>query len=225
MRRTTPRTPPSRAARTLAAAGTALLLATACTAADAPSDPPPTGTAPAGGSRSPADVAAEAVEHLRAVGADPSQVEILQDGVVTFEEYEAAMLRSLDCIRDLGYDVRVKGTKPSDGVEVLDFEVWPTSPELEFDNEEAVAAVDACHETWSAEVDAFWQVSSPGAIAFAERRDAAVGPALRACLEDHGVTVAEGATMHDMILASGDLQSRDPDVDCLDGSGYFTWQG
>lgn len=223
MRTATPRTSTSRQHSALAAAASALLLTTGCTSPGAAPAPTPTATA----SETPdaADRAAQAVENARAAGADPSQIEILQDGVVTFEEYEAAMLRSLECMRGHGFDVRVNGTKPSDGVEVLDFEVRPTSPELEFSNEDAVAKVEECRDVWSAEVDAFWQVWSPDAVAFAERRDAAVAPAMRACLEEHGVTVADDATMRDMILASTDLQSKDADVDCVDESGYLTWQG
>lgn len=201
--------------RSLAAAGVAVLLA--ATAACIPSG---TGEPAASG-----DPAATAAAAARAAGADTTQVEILEDGVVTYDGYEAAMNRSLECMREHGFDVRVMGTKPVNGVTVLDFEVRGTSSATNLETESARALVEECGTTWSAQVDSFWQVSSPGAIAFKERRDAALGPAMRTCVEKHDVDLADDATMLDMIHVATDLQNKDETVDCLTEIGYFEWQG
>lgn len=201
--------------RSAAAAGVAaLLVGTAgCTAP---------GTDGPGPSDDPAAAAAAAA---RAAGADPSQVEAFEDGTVTYAEYESAMNRSFECMRERGFEVRVTGTKPYNGVTVLDFEVEGTSSATDLETEAARALLEECRTTWSAEVDAFWQVSSPDAIAWAERRDAAVMPLMRACLEEHDVDLADDATMLDMIHAATDLQNTDESVDCITQSGYPTWQG
>lgn len=161
----------------------------------------------------------------RAAGADASQVEILEDGTVTYDEYESAMNRSFECMRERGFEVRVKGTVPSNGVTLLDYEVEGTSSGTDLESESARALIEECRTTWSAEVDRFWQVSSPDAIAYSERRDAAVKPIMRACLEEHDVDLPDDATMLDMIHAATDLQSRDEGADCITESGYTTWDG
>lgn len=212
---TTTRRPRTAAVRWLlprsAAAGVAALLITSAGC-----------TGPSTGGQGPADDPAAAA---RAAGADASQVEVLEDGAVTYAEYEAAMNRSFECMRERGFEVRVKGTVPSNGVTLLDYEVEGTSSGTDLESESARALVEECRTTWSAEVDRFWQVSSPDAIAYAERRDAAIRPIMRACLEKHDVDLADDATMLDMIHAATDLQSTDESADCITESGYTTWQG
>ncbi|UZN03888.1 hypothetical protein [Cellulomonas sp. S1-8] len=197
--------------RSAAAAGVALLLLTTA-GCGAPS------TSEQGAADEPALAA-------RAAGADASQVEILQDGTVTYDEYESAMNRSFECMRERGFEVRVKGTVPSNGVTLLDYEVEGTSSGTDLESESARALIEECRTTWSTEVDRFWQVSSPDAIAYAERRDAAIKPIMRACLEKHDVDLPDDATMLDMIHAATDLQSKDEGADCITESGYTTWKG
>lgn len=175
------------------------------------------------GSATPA--ASGLVAEAREAGADESQLEILADGQVTYAEYEEAMNRAFACLRERDFDVDVKGTKPFNGVTVLDYQVQGTTDATNLDDPTARERMLECELRYSDAVNSFWQVMSPDAVAFIERRDVALAPALAGCLGAHDVDVPDDATMHELVLASVDLTTRDESVDCLLEVGYDEWDG
>lgn len=170
-------------------------------------------------------VASGLVAEAREAGADESQLEILADGQVTYTEYEQAMNRAFACLRERDFDVDVKGTRPFNGVTVLDYQVQGTTDATNLDDPTARERMLECELRYSDAVNSFWQVMSPDAVAFIERRDAALAPGLAACLGEHDVDVPDDATMHELVLASVDLTTRDESVDCLLEIGYDEWDG
>jgi len=177
------------------------------------------------GEDSATSVASGLVAEAREAGADESQLEILADGQVTYTEYEQAMNRAFACLRERDFDVDVKGTKPFNGVTVLDYQVQGTTDATNLDDPTARERMLECELRYSDAVNSFWQVMSPDAVAFIERRDAALAPGLAACLGEHDVDVPDDATMHELVLASVDLTTRDESVDCLLEIGYDEWDG
>lgn len=171
------------------------------------------------------DPAAAVAQEARAAGADAAQVAALDDGEVTYEEYEAAMTRAFACMREQGFQVDVRGTRPYNGVPVLDFQVRGTTAGTSLDTDAGRALLEDCTTRHSTHVEGFWQTLSPDAVAFTERRDAALRPLLRTCLEDNDVDVPDDASMQDMVASATDLLVRTDGVDCMTEIGYPTWTG
>ncbi len=185
------------------------------------------GCSPDEGSPVPADTdpAAAFAAEAHAAGADEAQVAALTDGEVTYAEYEAAMNRSFECMRTQGFQVDVKGARPYNGVTILEFEVGGTNSATNLDTEAGRALLEDCNRRHSSQVESFWQAMSPDAVAYNERRDAALSPLLRECLDRNDVDLAEDASMHDMIAAATDLLVRTDGTDCVTEIGYPTWDG
>jgi hypothetical protein len=157
-----------------------------------------------------------AAAQARAAGVDEDQLAILESGAVDLEEYEAAMNRAYDCMREAGATVDARGTKSYHGVTILD----ATTQALDAGD----AAVDDCYTRHALYVDSYWQVSSPGAVAYAERRAVALTPALRECLTGQGVDWPQDASFEELSnLAFG--PDLDPASNCLERIGYPTWEG
>lgn len=89
-----------------AAAAAACLAALIAVASCSRSDPGPTATG---------DAVAQALAAVEADGGDADQLAAFADGVITYDEYEAAMTRAFDCQRALGATVTVTGTRPGQG--------------------------------------------------------------------------------------------------------------
>jgi len=171
---------------------------------------------------SPAETTAEtsplesSAAQARAAGVDEAQLAVLESGAVEFEDYETAMNRAYDCMREAGATVDVRGTKSYHGVTVID----ATTQALDAGD----AAVDDCYTRHALYVDSYWQVSSPDAVAYAERRAVALTPALRECLTGQGVDWPRDASFEELSnLAFG--PDLDPASNCLERIGYPTWEG
>ncbi len=122
-------------------------------------------------------------------GLPPFQREILSDGVVTFAEYERAVFRTVQCLRELGYEV----DGPELGARGLFYDYWVTvGPEGSAATSEAQ---DRCDEEYLRSVAFAWarQNELTGAELEAELER------LRACLGEAGVEVAADATVEDLI--------------------------
>jgi len=189
----------------------ALLLAvvggvTACGPAATPDDPPATAVSPL----------ESAAVSARAAGADPAQIAILESGTVAFEDYESAMNRAYECMRAGGVDVTVNGATPYHGVTVLDVAIESGG--------DADGIADDCYERHARFVDEYWQVSSPGAVDYDERRAVALKPLLQQCLTEHDIDWPQDASFTEL----GDLAfgpGTDPAENCLDEVGYSVWDG
>jgi hypothetical protein len=184
--------------------------------------------------RATADPVAEAVAAVKAQGGDADELAAFSDRTITYDEYEAAMTRAFDCERALGATVTVTGTKKEEGVTRIEATTTARSADAK--------ALDDCYTHHAQAVDMYWQVSSPDAVAFQERRSAALLPALRDCLTRHGVDWAKDESFHEL-MAKGvtgrqgddagstdgavtlDSGSSGAQLDCPAEIGYASWDG
>jgi hypothetical protein len=193
----------------LARAVTILVIAAALAGCSSspPSAPPPSSDT----------VAGERAE-AKAAGADPSQIALFDDGAISYSDYETAINRYASCARDAGYPVTIGGTSIRQGVTVLDYTVTvPTGM--------TSALSDACYDKYAKFVDAYWQASSPDARAFSGRREKALGPQLRDCLNRYKVDVPADASFDELVKASVEHVQKDGSQDCMSDIGYGAWQG
>jgi len=194
--------------------GTVVLMTAAATVATACSAGPSAST-----DNSPSiDSIAAVVLEATAAGADPSQIELFDDGVITYADYELAMNHFISCATDSGFQVPVTGTVSRGGVTVLNYTITPP-------RDGDIALADACYERYAYYVDSFWQTSSSDAIAFAERRAAALAAPLRQCLAGYGVDVAQDASFDELTAAAIEHLSVNQQENCLSDIGYSSWEG
>lgn len=164
------------------------------------------------------DPMVEAQQGAAQAGADPEQIAVLADGVVTYDEYEQSLERAFACMREAGSTVTVSAPKQQNGVTVLPY-TFTAADDAQRD------AADACFLRYADFVDTYWQVGSPGAVAFEERRSAALLPALRECLDEHEVDWAEDETF-DELVSKGATKPSDPvQFNCMAEIGYAKWSG
>ncbi len=175
-----------------------------------------TATPPAETSPSEASPLEASAAQARDAGVDADQLDVLESGAVEFEDYELAMNRAYECMRDAGATVDVRGVKRYHGVTVVDASTQEPAG--------SAGVVDDCYRRHAQYVDAYWQASSPDAVAYAERRAVALRPALRDCLTEQGVDWPEDASFGDLTnLAFG--PGLDPESNCLEQIGYPAWDG
>ncbi len=147
---------------------------------------------------------------------DQEQISILESGV-EFEDYELAMSRAYECMRDAGITVDVRGVRTYHGVAILDTATSSTNAEA--------ALVDHCYERHARYVDAYWQVSSPDAVAYAERRATTLKPLLQKCLTRKGIDWPVDASFEDLSALAFGPQQDLREFNCLDDIGYSDWDG
>ncbi|MHA3946539.1 hypothetical protein [Cellulomonas bogoriensis] len=155
---------------------------------------------------------AEAMERAREDGADDEQLEILERGEVTFEEYEAAVGRTIACLRE-------------EGIEVVDDEVVDLRgfPEIYYSyadatdgrsDEETDEISQACLRRHSLHVESLYRTSPQAEAAqdeqFAPRRDAVLE-----CLRDNGVTIEGDVSRQELESISAGSMSE-TGVNCLE---------
>jgi len=153
----------------------------------------------------------------RAARVDDDQLELLESGTVTYEDYELAMNRAYDCMREAGVTVDIKGVKKYHGVTVLDATTQTA------DGDPAIS--DDCYLRHARYVDAYWQVSSPDAIAYADRRADALKPLLRDCLTERGIDWPKDASFEELGNLAFDPAAAPDETNCLDEIGYSDWDG
>ena len=165
------------------------------------------------------DVVASTLTSMRDAKADPSQIAVFEDGEVTYEEYEGAINRALDCMRDAGLTVEVLGTKQHNGVTMIEYTAGgevTSGPKT---------AVDDCYHQFAEYVDGFWQVSSPDAVAYEAARNVAMQPLLEACLVKLGEDIVPGTSTVEMIQTTAKAGRGSELSDCLGEIGYQEWSG
>ena len=188
---------------------TILGIATALTgcSSSTPSAPPASADAVAGG-----------MAEAKAAGADPSQIELFADGAISYADYETAMNRYVGCVRDVGYPATVNGTRVSQGVTVLNYDV-PVPAGKSSD------LADACYDKYAKFVDVYWQASSSDAIAFGDRREQALKLQLHDCLVRYKVDVPADASFDELIKSAVAHLQKVGSQNCMSDIGYGAWHG
>jgi len=202
----------------------AVVLVAGCSGAPAASGPAPTRPTTTGPTTGPVDIPTQA---RQAKDVDPEQLTVFDDGDVTYDEYEGAMNRAFECMRDAGLRVAVAGTTTQNGVTVLNYTVAGTTSQTDLAGPAGRGLQDDCYDRAARYVDSYWQVASDDAVAYFERRAAALAPPLRACLTDAGRDFPADASFDDLLHIAVELQESDPDPasDCIGVIGYASWRG
>lgn len=151
-------------------------------------------------------------------GADPEQIAVLADGVVTYDEYEQSLTRAFACMREAGATVNVQQPKQQNGTTVIPFQTGAGGDAVD-------RAVDDCYRLKASYVDSYWQIGTPEVVAFEERRTAALLPAMRDCLDKYGIDWAEDETFDDLVSKSGSMPSDPVQFNCMGDIGYMQWSG
>ncbi|NNH07791.1 hypothetical protein [Cellulomonas fimi] len=190
-----------------------LLLLTAC------------GTDHGSTSAEPASQAEAVIQLAEQAEVGAEQMAILEDGDVTYDEYETAMNRAFECMRTAGFAVTVTGTNRQNGTTVLDFSVQGTTSDTDLATQAGRSRQEACYVEEARFVDAFWQTASDEVVAFEERRASALEPLLRECLASAGADVPTDASFVDLVHVASDLTSKNRTDDCIGEIGFSTWDG
>ncbi len=123
--------------------------------------------------------------------------EVFADGVVTFDEYEAAILAGIACVRDLGIRVEGPTTYPNGGVLMVG-----RDPTLSLDyvmmgdiDEQLLARADGCQFQWAERITLAWlDQTAPTSEEQEVWREAA-----RECAVENRIALPEPASDIDLI--------------------------
>jgi len=133
------------------------------------------------------------------------QIGYLEDGLLTFAEYEAAIQTAIACAQDIGVDVVELGVRQHrHGYPLVDYAVPTGSNGLS--EKETLARFDSCYDEHAGSVDAYWQLghdpdTQPGEF------DASL-EVLGRCLNENGVPTAPGAITPDNLPEALDAVDR-----------------
>ncbi|KGM13807.1 hypothetical protein [Cellulomonas bogoriensis] len=161
------------------------------------------GSAATDDARAPDDQVSRQLDAARQQGASEEQLQIIESGEVTFDAYEAAVLRTIECLQDEGFDV--------DGPEVVELSgfpevtyTYPVWTEGRTD-EEAGQVARACEDEHSSAVQGLYR-NSPEAQQAQAALVAEHRPAVVTCLQDQGVeaTGDEELDALDTLVAQGE---------------------
>jgi hypothetical protein len=148
------------------------------------------------------------VAAAREAGASEAQVALLADGLLTFAEYEQAVLAMVACSRLEGVEVVALGIDRSGGYPVVNYAI---PAEVAGMTEQVVLAkVDGCAATHSANTEIIWQLGHSRTDEKFEK--------LYQCLEANGVEFIEGELSEAMQAAVELLDSGG--ADCLGDAGF-----
>lgn len=148
-----------------------------------------------GGGRTQGDKEAKSLASERYKTTSDFQKPMLEDGVVTFAEYERATLAEIDCIKKALPSVRVDGPNPTQSDHpTLEYTLEvvgdiPAEQEADFEKSQA-----ECHATYLSDVGAVWATQD---IPSEEERKTLLA-SLRDCLVDAGVDLPAKAELDDI---------------------------
>ena len=188
--------------------GAAVAVALVACSCSGPKEPTPS-AAPSGGGQG-----GSVVEQARAGAASTEQVAILERSgdEVAFEDYQAAIGRTIVCMRDQGIDVIGDEVTQSRGFPEIRYSFSGSSAGRTDD--QTLALADGCADTHSRWVDMVYQ-TSPRNVAARESQLDPYRAELTACITKNGGTVEDAATVDDLMVASSDV---------LDSSGVDCWR-
>lgn len=156
------------------------------------------------------------LDSARAGQASAEQVSVLEDGRVSFDEYQSAVDRTLSCMRDAGIDVGDSGVSRSRGFRVITY-AFPTSSPGRTDDQ-TLAIADDCIATHSWFVEAAYE-TSPEALEVVEVEFGPYRDSIIACVLANDGDIADDAGRSEALLAASDVK-RDTGVDCVEDAGY-----
>ena len=200
-----PHRPAPHASLMAALVATAVLLVSACSGDSAA---PPAQD----GARPDAPPVEERVRnHPHYDSASEEQLAILDDGEVTFEEYESAVARSLACMEDAGIAVQGPRKVEDRGFTELNYSHSASSPGRT--DEETLAVSDACLHEHSMIVELIYQ-TSPTAVEsqdelFEQTRESTI-----TCVNEHGGDLDSDATRDEVQRSAAELLANQR-VNCL----------
>ncbi len=160
----------------------------------------------------------ELISQARAGGASDLQISVLEQGEVSFADYEAAVNRALDCMRQSGIDVMDPVMGTNSGLRMLNYGWSPTIDGLT--QEQGKALGDECLHRHSFWIETGWQAQPSSLevkeVFFGQYRDIVV-----ACIRDNGGTVKDDTTRGEAIRASIPVFDN-TGIDCFDEAG-MSW--
>ncbi|MWV50664.1 hypothetical protein GRS96_15425 [Rathayibacter sp. VKM Ac-2803] len=142
-------------------------------------------------------------EQERESGHD-EQAESLEDGVVTFEEYDASFTRYAECLTGKGFTVEGPQVSPVDGVR------YESSTDIGTrERSAALADIDECQARYSTSVAQAYELSRPQVM------DPPLATAAGECLTGRGLSVTgEEANVVDFVESVGEAED-DVVMDCV----------
>lgn len=150
-------------------------------------------------------------------GASAEQLAVLEAGEVSFGEYEAAVNRSIACMRAAGIDVV--------GGQVVDTRGFPEIP-YSFagsgegrSDEQTVALADACINEHSGFIEGAYQ-TSPASLEAQDSRFQPFRNGIVDCVCENGQDVEDDAPREQVLLAAA-LVQESGGPDCLAESGFL----
>jgi hypothetical protein len=165
-----------------------------------------------------ASTAESMLREARVKGADQSQIAILEKGEVGYPDYESAISRSLQCMRDIG--ISVIGPEPTNGrgIKELNYSWSPHLPGMTED--QGTALGDDCLVRYSYWVEMLWQLQ-PSSVEAMESYFNGFRRAVVGCISENGGAIRDDATRDEAVAAA--LEVRDKtDVNCFEESG-ISW--
>lgn len=167
------------------------------------------------------------LDELKSRGADDVQIAALTDGTVTFEEYETAFSRYSSCVASAGGAIEGAKLAVQEGVRQFHYTiVSPMTADGLGVDEAADQLVQDCNGRHYEGIDIWWQTDNPHAIAYRERRAAALQKPMFDCLTEAGLRMPATSTLDELVSAAINTGSgRDTAIDCMVAIGYETWAG
>lgn len=155
------------------------------------------------------------VETARARGASEEQIEVLERGDISFADYDAAVGRTLTCLRDAGIDVVGGEVTEARGFPEIQYSFVGSSAGRT--DEQTLALADECINANSFFIEGAYQMS-PAAIEAQDARFEPYRPVIVECIRANGGEVEDGAGREQVLLAAIGVQEKG--IDCLAQSGF-----
>jgi len=148
------------------------------------------------------------VAAARKAGASKAQVALLADGLLTFAEYEQAVLAMVACSRKEGVEVVVLGVDRSGGYSLVNYAIPAEAAGMT--EQDVLAKVDGCGANHSTNIEIIWQLAHSRTDEKFEK--------LYQCLEVNGVDFIEGELREAMNAAVELLESGG--ANCVSEAGF-----
>ncbi len=152
----------------------------------------------------------------RAKGASEEQLAILENGPVTFDEYQAAVGTTIACLRAAGIDVINDTVTQAQGYPAIHYSYAASSVGRTDDQTTAIS--DQCIFTNSFFVESEYE-NSPTVLEAKDGRFAQYRDALVACIRSSGGDVDDNADREHVITAADTVLDASG-VNCLATTGY-----
>lgn len=146
-------------------------------------------------------------------GVDQSQISVLQQDEISFDDYSSAVDRSLQCMRDAGLIVDGPRVINRQGQEEITY-----SASMGADGTSTI--MENCVQRYSHFVEWFWQSGSPAAIGFVADLEARFLEPVRICLDELGIDYPANPTWQDIEGPAVQQALNGPGEPCLTTTGF-----